>query len=196
MHCKPLPMTSRDLALVDVGNPAIDGLAFLRRLRSASKGAVVPALLLSWDTRAAAHADAIEAGADDLIGKPFAAAELLARVGAHMRLASERRALHRRLTDHTIELEAQVARRTAALAASEAQFKADLQSRSGHPLAHRRARPASVAERPMDAVHGRRRARSRHRLRACRRPRVDAGLAQRDGRRAPACTARVPLAPA
>lgn len=112
-----------DLVLVDLGTPAIDGLAFLRRLREQWRGTPVPALLLSWDTRAGAHADAMDAGADDLVGKPFAAAELLARVGAHVRLAAERRALHRRLSDHNAELEGQVAKRTAALAASEAQFK-------------------------------------------------------------------------
>jgi len=113
-----------DLVLVDRENAGLPGLEFMRRLRASSQGAVVPALLLSSDARDLAHADAVEAGADDVIVKPFAASGLLARVGAHMRLSRDRRALHRRLTDHNRELEAQVASRTAALAASEAQFKA------------------------------------------------------------------------
>lgn len=113
-----------DLVVVDLGNPARDGLAFLRRLRASPNGAVVPAVLLSSDTQAFAHADAIEAGADDIVAKPFVAAELLARVGAQMRLSADRRVLHRQLANHNRDLEEQVARRTEALAASEAQFKA------------------------------------------------------------------------
>ena len=113
-----------DLVVVDLGLPAREGLAFLRELRASPFGAGVPALLLSSDTRAFAHADAIEAGADDIIAKPFAATELLARVGAHMRLSADRRALHRQLAHQNRNLEDQVARRTEALAASEAQFKA------------------------------------------------------------------------
>lgn len=113
-----------DLVLVDIGPTAADGLAFMRRLRASTHGAMVPALLLSSDLRAYAHADAMAAGADDVIGKPFAATELLGRVDAHMRLSNERRALHRRLTEHNRDLEAQVVLRTTALAASEAQFRA------------------------------------------------------------------------
>ncbi len=113
-----------DLVVVDLGNPARDGLAFLRALRASPAGAVMPAVLLSSDTQAFAHADAIEAGADDIVGKPFIAAELLARVGAQMRLSADRRVLHRQLAHHNRDLEEQVARRTEALAASEAQFKA------------------------------------------------------------------------
>ena len=103
------------------GKPVV---AFLRRLRASPHGAVVPAVLLSSDTQAFAHADAIEAGADDIVAKPFVAAELLARVGAQMRLSADRRVLHRQLANHNRDLEEQVARRTEALAASEAQFKA------------------------------------------------------------------------
>ena len=113
-----------DLVLVDLGNGASASLEFIRRLRAPPYSATVPALLLVSDTRAFAHADALEAGADDIIGKPFAASELLARAGAHMRLSAQRRALHRRLIDHNLELERQVAERTEALAASEAHFKA------------------------------------------------------------------------
>ena len=113
-----------DLVLVDLGGTSSQGHAFIRSLRASAHGAMVPALLLASDTREFAHADAMAAGADDMIGKPFAAAELLARVDAHMRLSSERRALHRRLTDHNRDLEAQVVLRTAALSASEAQFRA------------------------------------------------------------------------
>jgi PAS domain S-box-containing protein len=113
-----------DLVLVDLGREAAAGLAFMRQLRACTRDSLVPTLLLTADASAPAHADAIEAGADDIVAMPFSAAELLARVGAHMQLSSERRALHRRLSDHNRELEAQVVRRTEALAASEAQFKA------------------------------------------------------------------------
>lgn len=115
---------SPDLILVDLGSTGAQGLDFIRRLRKTSHGAVLPTLLLSSATREFAHADAMAAGADDVVGKPFAASELLARVDAHMQLSRERRALHRQLTGHNRDLEAQVSLRTAALAASEAQFKA------------------------------------------------------------------------
>jgi PAS domain S-box-containing protein len=113
-----------DLVLVDLGGRAADSVEFVRCLRAPPYNATVPALVLSSDTRVFAHADALEAGADDVVAKPFAATELLARAGAQMRLSAQRRALHRRLVDHNLELERQVARRTQALAASEAHFKA------------------------------------------------------------------------
>ena len=113
-----------DLVVVDLGRTDSRGLAFIRRLRASSRGGLPPALLLTSNPRGLAHSEALASGADDVIDKPFTANELLARVDAHMHLSRERRALHRRLIDHNRDLEAQVARRTSALAASEAQFKA------------------------------------------------------------------------
>ena len=71
-----------DLAIVDLGLPDIDGIDVIRRLREWSS---VPVIVLSARTREEEKVAALDAGADDFLTKPFGAAELLARIRAHLR---------------------------------------------------------------------------------------------------------------
>jgi len=75
-----------DGIVLDLGLPRMDGITVLKRLRSA--GVRVPVLILtarsSWTERVAG----IDAGADDYLGKPFHAEELVARMGAIVRRAA------------------------------------------------------------------------------------------------------------
>src|SRR3984885_1986919 len=78
-----------DLVILDVMLQGEDGFSLCRRLREASK---VPVIML---TAMADHTDRIvglEIGADDYLGKPFNARELLARVKAVLRRTAEVRA--------------------------------------------------------------------------------------------------------
>lgn len=72
-----------DLVVLDLGLPDIDGHALLRRWRS--EGAAVPVLILSSRTDEAGIVEALEAGADDYVTKPFGTAELLARIRTALR---------------------------------------------------------------------------------------------------------------
>ena len=76
-----------DLVVSDVMMPRLDGLALLSALRSDSRTAAVPVLLLSARAGQQASIEGLHAGADDYLVKPFAAAELLARVRANVELA-------------------------------------------------------------------------------------------------------------
>jgi two-component system KDP operon response regulator KdpE len=71
-----------DLLLVDLGLPDRDGLELIRGVRSWS---AVPVIVLSARTAEEQKIAALDAGADDYVTKPFAAAELLARVRAALR---------------------------------------------------------------------------------------------------------------
>ena len=71
-----------DLLLVDLGLPDRDGLELIRSVRSWS---AVPVIVLSARTAEQQKIAALDAGADDYVTKPFAAAELLARVRAALR---------------------------------------------------------------------------------------------------------------
>jgi two-component system response regulator MprA len=72
-----------DLLVLDVGLPALDGLAVCRRVRG--KGLAVPILLLTARDAVADRVAGLDAGADDYLVKPFAPEELLARVRALLR---------------------------------------------------------------------------------------------------------------
>lgn len=80
-----------DLLVSDVMMPGLDGLALVARLRADPRTAQVPVLLLSARAGEEASVEGLAAGADDYLVKPFSAAELDARVRAHIRLGRRRR---------------------------------------------------------------------------------------------------------
>ncbi|MFF0490990.1 SpoIIE family protein phosphatase [Nocardia sp. NPDC004068] len=76
-----------DLVVADVMMPGLDGLALVNALRADPRTASVPVVLLSARAGQEASAEGLRAGADDYLVKPFAAADLLARVRATIELA-------------------------------------------------------------------------------------------------------------
>jgi two-component system, OmpR family, KDP operon response regulator KdpE len=74
-----------DLVVLDLGLPDLDGIEVIRRLRSWSE---VPVLVLSARGAERSKVDALDAGADDYLDKPFGLPELRARVRALLRRAS------------------------------------------------------------------------------------------------------------
>jgi PAS domain S-box-containing protein len=76
-----------DLVISDVMMPGMDGLQLLTALRRDPRTAALPVLLLSARAGQEASIEGLQAGADDYLVKPFAAAELLARVRANLELA-------------------------------------------------------------------------------------------------------------
>jgi PAS domain S-box-containing protein len=76
-----------DLVISDVMMPRLDGLHLVAALRTEPRTAAVPVLLLSARAGQDASIEGLLAGADDYLVKPFAAAELLARVRANVELA-------------------------------------------------------------------------------------------------------------
>ncbi|HEY1489782.1 MAG TPA: response regulator [Verrucomicrobiae bacterium] len=75
-QCRP------NVILLDLGLPDMDGLAVLKRLREWSR---VPIVILSVRDRENEKAEALDAGADDYVTKPFGSAELLARLRVALR---------------------------------------------------------------------------------------------------------------
>jgi DNA-binding response OmpR family regulator len=69
-----------DLVLLDVMMPGMDGFAVCEQLRGNVRTAFIPILMLTARDDAASRARGFLAGTDDYLGKPFARAELLARV--------------------------------------------------------------------------------------------------------------------
>ena len=61
--------------------PGLDGLSLVRAIRDDPRTQAVPVVLLSARAGEEARVDGLGAGADDYLVKPFAARELLARVG-------------------------------------------------------------------------------------------------------------------
>jgi DNA-binding response OmpR family regulator len=72
-----------DLILLDLGLPGRDGLQILTTLRS--KGVKTPVLVLTARDTLQDRVAGLDSGADDYLVKPFAFAELLARIRALLR---------------------------------------------------------------------------------------------------------------
>src|SRR5215510_4709808 len=74
-----------DLVVLDLGLPDLDGQEVLRRLREWLRA---PILILSARDQERQKVDALDAGADDYLTKPFSTGELLARVRVALRHAA------------------------------------------------------------------------------------------------------------
>ena len=71
-----------DLAIVDLALPDLDGKELIRQIRGWSS---MPIVVLSARNQERSKIDALDAGADDYITKPFGVGELLARVRVALR---------------------------------------------------------------------------------------------------------------
>ena len=74
-----------DVLILDLGMPGLDGLEVLKRLRERDQR--LPTLVLTARDSLAERVKALNAGADDFLAKPFALAELEARLHALVRRA-------------------------------------------------------------------------------------------------------------
>jgi two-component system KDP operon response regulator KdpE len=78
---------SPDLVITDLMMPGMSGVELCRAIRLQS---ATPVLVLSVRDHERAKVEALDAGADDYVTKPFSIQELMARVRAHLRRAPER----------------------------------------------------------------------------------------------------------
>ena len=76
-----------DAAVLDIMLPKLDGLSLLRRLRQ--DRILTPVLILSAKASVDDRVKGLQAGGDDYLAKPFAFSELLARVQALIRRATQ-----------------------------------------------------------------------------------------------------------
>ena len=71
-----------DLVILDLGLPDLDGIGVTQRLREWTQ---TPIIILTVQEQEAAKIEALDAGADDYVTKPFGMGELLARMRAALR---------------------------------------------------------------------------------------------------------------
>ena len=74
--------THPDVVVLDLGLPDLDGIEVLTGIRCSS---TVPVIVLSARSTSAQKVEALDAGADDYVTKPFGIDELLARIRASVR---------------------------------------------------------------------------------------------------------------
>ena len=74
-----------DLILLDLGLPDLDGIEVIRKIRSWSN---VPIIVISARTQEKEKVEALDAGADDYITKPFGSSEFVARIRSALRRAA------------------------------------------------------------------------------------------------------------
>jgi len=104
--------THPDLVVLDLGMPGLSGIEVISALRGWT---AVPILVVSGRTESWDKVEALDAGADDYVTKPFAADELLARIRALSRrtpAASEEPVVT--FGDVTVDLAARVVTRSGA----------------------------------------------------------------------------------
>ena len=100
-----------DLVLLDIMMPNMDGFEVTRRIREDQSGADVPIIVVTALTSRRDRVDALEAGANDFVAKPFDLTELIARTTSLLRMKEAQDSLKQ----HRVDLEELVQRRTLTL---------------------------------------------------------------------------------
>lgn len=88
---------SYDLMILDIMLPKLDGLTLCRRVRD--KGISTPVLLLTARNTLETKVSGFDTGADQFMPKPFAFAELLARIRALLRRGNSQQIAHLQAAD-------------------------------------------------------------------------------------------------
>jgi two-component system, OmpR family, KDP operon response regulator KdpE len=132
---------SPDLLITDLRMPNMDGLALCRHVRASS---AVPIIVLSVRGEEPTKVQALDAGADDYVTKPFSVNELLARIRAALRRAAAARTPQSeeviRIGDFRIDLAAhsvQVTGREVKLTPKEFDLLVYLARHPGKVITHR-----------------------------------------------------------
>jgi two-component system alkaline phosphatase synthesis response regulator PhoP len=82
-----------DIILLDLMLPGIDGLEVCKTLKKESKTSSIPIIMLTAKSQESDKVVGLELGADDYITKPFSPRELIARIKAVLRRATEKEKL-------------------------------------------------------------------------------------------------------
>ena len=117
------------LVISDWMMPDLDGLEFCRRIRAAPRAEYTYIVLLTAFSGRSNYLEAMNAGADDFITKPFEKDAF----GARVRVAERILGLHANLRAANSDLERRVCERTAELATAM-QAKSDFLSHASHEL--------------------------------------------------------------
>jgi len=117
------------LIISDWVMPELDGLDLCRKVRAEPGSDLTYIILLTARSGKANYLDAMEAGVDDFVTKPFEKDQLIARVRAATRILD----LHERLRLANNELEMRVQERTAELE-NALHVKSEFLSRASHEL--------------------------------------------------------------
>ncbi|MFB3921244.1 MAG: response regulator transcription factor [Terriglobia bacterium] len=128
-----------DLVLLDVNMPGMGGMGACREIRRSFEGAII---MLTVRNTEQDKVEALDAGADDYVTKPFSTPELLARIRAALRRAPPSGLEPRRVTlgDAVIDFEARHVRhphRETRLTPKEFDLLRYLVTHSNRPLSHR-----------------------------------------------------------
>ena len=134
-----LTSESFDLVVLDWMLPGRDGIEVLKSLRA--RGAKTPVLLLTARDAVADRVLGFESGADDYLIKPFAFAELIARIRSLLRRVPAAEPLRRRLADLQMDLETRTVWR--------GDRRIDLTTREFDLLAYLLRQPGQVVTREM-----------------------------------------------
>ena len=128
-----------DLVLLDINMPGMGGLAACRALRADMNVAIIMLTVHNTET---AKVEALDAGADDFVTKPFSTPELLARIRAALRRvpASQSAPSRLRIGQLTIDFAARTVTQgttTAHLTPKELDLLRELTLRANEVVSHR-----------------------------------------------------------